>query len=70
MRIIDKDRRDEGQPGGLCHGKKLAIKTGKYTEGRERITRTMSVGNNHSGQELDAERRISDRHDTPLITLL
>lgn len=57
MRIIDKDRRDEGQPGGLGHGRKLAIKTGEYSEGRERITRTMCVGNDSSGQDLGAERR-------------
>lgn len=30
----------------------------------------MRVGNDHSGQELSAERRKSDGHNTPLVSIL
>lgn len=31
---------------------------------------TMSVGNDHFGPELGAEKRKNDVHDTPLVTIL
>lgn len=59
---------------GLCHAvlsftkvARLAQKNGACSEGRDGTTRTEIVGNGHSGRELGAGRRQSDRHDAPLV---
>lgn len=69
MILISKDNINEAQEDWPLIGS-LPEKTEEYIQDREGPTRIKIIGNNHSGQEMAAESRLSDRHNTPSVIIL